>query len=111
MKKYEEFVKINELLAASPVDVKSVSSENKDKEIKEIIENKEKIENQNRQRLKRLEILSSEYNLESKCITLKKFIIVYYKLSYLFNNNLGFIEIKKKLIEPRKNTLRGNFFN
>ena len=33
MKKYEEFVKINELLAASPVDVKSVSSENKDKEI------------------------------------------------------------------------------
>lgn len=33
MKKYEEFVKINELLAASPVDAKDVSSENKDKEI------------------------------------------------------------------------------
>ena len=34
--------------------------ENKDKEIKEIIENKEKIENQNRQRLKRLERKQTE---------------------------------------------------
>lgn len=33
MKKYEEFVKINELLASSPADFKNVDKDDKDKEI------------------------------------------------------------------------------
>ena len=33
MKKYNEFVKLNELLASSPADFKNVDKDNKDKEI------------------------------------------------------------------------------
>lgn len=33
MKKYEEFIKVNELLASSPADFKNVDKDDKDKEI------------------------------------------------------------------------------